>query len=541
MKRFSLFALVLLLPLMSQAQDIELELYVDGLNFPVDLANAGDGRFFVVERLGRIIVIDENGNKLSTPFLDLGSQINSSPNERGLLGLAFHPDYSNNGFFYVNYTRSDGDTRVSRFSVDANDPNVADPNSEEIIIEIEQPEWNHNGGDLNFGADGYLYIGMGDGGFGGDPDNYGQNRQSLLGKMLRIDISTTPYTIPADNPFVNDDETLDEIWALGLRNPWRFSFDRETNDMWIGDVGQQIWEEIDFQPADSPGGENYGWRCYEGDNPFNTSGCGPATDYVMPAHDYSHSGLHCSVTGGYVYRGCDQYSLQGMYIYGDYCSGRIWGITPDGSGGWTNEEVANYGGPGFSISSFGEDENGELYLVNMGGFTPNQGEIYRVVEADASTFVIATNNMNDVLIAPTGFTTYQWNLNGNPIASETGTTIVPDATGDYTVTMTTDQGCSYTTEVFSFIVSQDELDVLETIQLNPNPFTERIDITISVNAPSQLQLQLLDVQGQVLRSEKHQVNGEMSLSWGMESLPVGVYFLNLSNEDGSVVRRIVKQ
>ena len=233
---------------MNADAQLVLESVATGFSQPVDIANAGDDRLFIVERAGRIRIIAD-GAVLPTPFLNISSQVNNSPNERGLLGLAFHPDYETNGYFYVNYTISNGDTRVSRFSV-ANDPNTADPGSEMVILEVDQPEWNHNGGCLKFGPDGYLYIGVGDG--GGFNDNHGpigngQNTQTLLGKMLRIDVDNgTPYSIPASNPFVGNDNVLDEIWAIGLRNPWRFSFDSETGDLWIGDVGQNIWEEIDF-------------------------------------------------------------------------------------------------------------------------------------------------------------------------------------------------------------------------------------------------------------------------------------------------------
>ena len=329
----------------------------------MDITHAGDERLFVVERAGRIKIIIDGSIHINN-FLDITSKVNDNPNERGLLGLAFHPDYFSNGYFYVNYTMNNGDTRISRFSV-ANDPNTADPNSEMVIMEIDQPEWNHNGGGIKFGPDGYLYIGTGDGGSGGDPwgpIGNGQNTQTLLGKMLRIDVNNgSPYSIPPTNPFVGNNDVLDEIWAIGLRNPWRFSFDKETGDLWIGDVGQNVWEEIDFQPANSTGGENYGWKCYEGTHNFS-SNCGTATNFVDPVHDFSHGNFeHCSVTGGFVYRGCENPDFVGHYIYTDFCSGVFWSLVPDGNGGWTNTQIANYGG--YDISTFGEDVNGELYVA----------------------------------------------------------------------------------------------------------------------------------------------------------------------------------
>ncbi|GJM33032.1 MAG: hypothetical protein DHS20C18_20330 [Saprospiraceae bacterium] len=338
------------------------------------MTNAGDERLFVIEQAGIIKIIDGDGQVLPTPFLDIDSRVNSQSNERGLLGLAFHPNYAENGYFYVNYTQNSGDTRLSRFQVSADDPNQADPDSELIMLTADQPFSNHNGGHVAFGPDGFLYTGLGDGGSGGDPNNNGQNRLTFLGKMLRIDVDNgDPYTIPADNPFAEDDFTLDEIWALGLRNPWRFSFDRETGDLWIGDVGQGAWEEIDFQPANSTGGENYGWRCYEGNTAYNLSQCTGINDLTGPIHVYENgSNLGCSVTGGYVYRGSEFPKLTGFYLYTDYCSGRIWTLFQNENGVWHNEELLNANNNIFA--SFGEDQNGELYLVGR------NGTIYKIVE-----------------------------------------------------------------------------------------------------------------------------------------------------------------
>jgi len=259
---------------------IGLEEFASGFTRPVDIAHADDSRLFVVEQAGYIYVVDELGTVSPAPFLDINTLVRSSGNEQGLLGLVFHPNYATNGFFYVNYTRNDGDTRISRFNVSRTDPNNAVPTSEMVLLTISQLFGNHNGGDLNFGPDGYLYIGLGDGGSGGDPQNNAQDSSTYLGKMLRIDVDGgSPYAIPSGNPFVSYSSTLDEIWAFGLRNPWRFSFDRLTGDLWIADVGQNVLEEINFQPANSGGGENYGWRCYEGNSLFNGSDCEPMADY----------------------------------------------------------------------------------------------------------------------------------------------------------------------------------------------------------------------------------------------------------------------
>ncbi len=354
--------------------ELEFQSYITDLSSPVDIANAGDGsgRLFIVEKGGTIKIIQAGA--LVGDLLDISSKV-STGGEQGLLGLAFHPDFSTNNYFYVNYTNTQGTTVVSRFTIMAGSPNSADPNSELIILTISQPYGNHNAGDVEFGPDGYLYITSGDGGSGNDPQNNSQNGLSLLGKILRIDVDgSAPYTIPADNPFVGDPNIRDEIWALGLRNPWRFSFDRQTGDLWIGDVGQNRREEIDFQPASSSGGENYGWRCYEANLPNNTSNCGPMSSYVFPVFDYGRSNATGgqSVTGGYVYRGNNHPGLQGLYIFCDFASNNCWTLEPDGSGGWTAVRFGNTTAQ--SISTFGEDENGELYAANY------DGTIYEVID-----------------------------------------------------------------------------------------------------------------------------------------------------------------
>ena len=277
MQKFSIFFLIatffsVILP---AQPTVDLELFADGFSSPVDITNAGDERLFVVEKSGRIKIVLPDGTVLPTPFLNINPIVGSAGSEQGLLGLAFHPNYASNRYFFVNYTNNSGDTEIARYETDPANLNQALSNSGTVIMTIDQPFNNHNGGDIAFGPDGYLYIGMGDGGSGGDPGDRSQDPQELLGKMLRIDVDNgSPYGIPPDNPFINDTTVLDEIWAIGLRNPWRYSFDRETGDLWMGDVGQNEREEIDMQLASSTGGENYGWRCYEGDLPFNTSGCG---------------------------------------------------------------------------------------------------------------------------------------------------------------------------------------------------------------------------------------------------------------------------
>ena len=347
---------------------ISLAVVARGFASPVHVTHAGDGsgRIFVVEQAGRIRIFDK-GAVLPVPFLDLASLIPPrlvAGGEQGLLSVAFPTGFAAKRYFYVNYTRTpDGATVVARYRVSAGDANVADPASEEVLLTIPQPFVNHNGGQLAFGPDGYLYVGMGDGGSGGDPMNHGQSPGTLLGKLLRIDVESgvQPYRVPPDNPFLLSAGFLPEIWALGVRNPWRFSFDRVTGDLYIGDVGQGNFEEIDFQPAGDLVGRNYGWNIMEGDScyPPGTVGCN-RTGLALPVFVYDH-GLGCSVTGGHVYRGSAFPSLQGVYLFGDLCSTRIWGIRKNGVA-WDNAVLAE--NTGLTITTFGEDEAGNVYVVN---------------------------------------------------------------------------------------------------------------------------------------------------------------------------------
>ena len=353
-----------------------------GLSRPLFVTSPpGDtARLFIVEQHTARIKILTGGSILPTPFLDINDLVINTGNERGLLGLAFHPNYASNGFFFVNYVDNSGNTVIARFQV-SGDPNVAYHDSQFILLTISQPYTNHKGGMLAFGPyDGYLYISLGDGGSGGDPENRAQDDGQLLGKMLRIDVdSGLPYGIPPDNPFVGPGLPLDEIWAKGLRNPWRFSFDRLTGDLCIADVGQDLYEEIDFQPASSNGGENYGWRLMEGNHCYNPPvNCDPG-GLTYPIYEYSHGGspFRCSVTGGYVYRESAIPDLQGTYFFGDYCSGQIWSFRYDGINvnDFTERTSQLAPGGGLSIdeiSSFGEDAVGNLYIVDL------DGEVYKI-------------------------------------------------------------------------------------------------------------------------------------------------------------------
>ena len=385
MNKFKLLILIILFSNFSFSQSVILESFGPSFSSPVEIKNAGDERLFVVEKSGKIKILNPDGSVNSTPFLNIEDRVSTNANERGLLGLAFHPNYPENPFFFVNYTNNSGDTTISKFSV-STDENIANE-SETVLLVINQPYGNHNGGCINFGPDGNLYIGMGDGGSGGDPQNYSQSTGSLLGKMLRINVNSGAYSIPENNPYG------DEIWSVGLRNPWKFSFDSENGNLWIADVGQNEFEEINMV-ENNPANVNYGWRCYEGDEPYNMSGC-PDNGLTFPVATYSHynSGdFKCSITGGYVYRGNQISGLNGIYFFADYCSGEIGMLSTEDNSNWEmNLTFPNING---SWVSFGEDISGELYIVSI------NGGIYKIIDAALSQNELTLNN---VIIYPNPF------------------------------------------------------------------------------------------------------------------------------------------
>jgi glucose/arabinose dehydrogenase len=342
--------------------DIELREVADGFGMPVHLtAPEGDERLFIVEKVGRIRIVD-GGQVLAADFLDISALV-SNGGEQGLLSLAFHPDYSTNGYFYVYYTDVNGETRVVRYTV-SGDRNVGDAGSAKLILTVDQPYANHNGGLITFGPDGMLYVGLGDGGSGGDPDNNGQDLGTLLGSLLRIDVDGgDPYAIPADNPFVNNASAMDEIWAYGLRNPWRYSFDRIDGLIYIADVGQNTWEEVNVQSAEL-GGVNYGWRIMEGNSCYNSSTCNSG-GLVTPVVQYANGVDGCAIVGGFPYRGTAIAGRAGTYFYSDNCSGWIRSLLLD-AGQATEETEWDVGNIG-SVLSFGEDGFGELYVLTAGG------------------------------------------------------------------------------------------------------------------------------------------------------------------------------
>ncbi len=352
------------------ALEIEVEPLVAGLEQPLLATGSGDGSgdLFVAEKTGRLLVVRDGAPEV---FLDLRDAV-STESERGLLGVAFPGGYAEHGRFYVSYTDRDGASVVSRFERTGA---AADRASERVVIRVPQPYANHNGGHIAFGPDGYLYASFGDGGSGGDPLGSGQDLTTLLGAMLRIDVGegpggpaelgSLPYVVPPDNPFTGREDALDEIWSYGLRNPWRFSFDRETGDLWIGDVGQNAVEEIDFQPAESRGGENWGWNLFEGTSPYppDRQVTEDLDGFAWPIVEYRHP-IGRSVTGGYVYRGEEFPAMRGVYLYGDYVSGRIWGLVRAADGSAENRELLE---TDLAVVSFGETDDGELLVIDFGG------------------------------------------------------------------------------------------------------------------------------------------------------------------------------
>ncbi|GJM44663.1 MAG: hypothetical protein DHS20C21_15050 [Gemmatimonadota bacterium] len=487
---------MLSIPLLADPAESALttERVASGLTRPV-YVTAPDGdldRLFIVEKLGRIKIL-KGGSVLTRPFLDIQTLVDETFNEQGLLGLAFDPDYDTNGYFYVYFIYDPPGagldrSRIMRFTA-SSDPDSADAASGHEVFRKPQDDWNHNGGQIDFGPDGYLYIGLGDGGGGGDQPNNAQNGQEYLGKMLRIDPhgddfpgdANNNYAIPPTNPFVGNAGFLDEIWAYGLRNPYRWSFDRLTGDMYIGDVGQQTWEEVSFQPAASTGGENYGWRCWEGTHSYNQNPpCSPTV--VWPIREYSHSqdGFSCSITGGYVYRGADIPSLQGTYFYADYCSNQIYSFDYT-SGSLTNltnrtAELDPPGAPSIAaISGFGEDAAGELYIVEL------NGEVFKILQ---------------------------------------------DPTDVPSVERPTKFGLRST---------------------GPNPFRDATDLTLAIERPGHVDVAVYDSSGRLMRrllSGSHSA-GLVPVHWDgtnaeLQSVPSGVYFVRAASGDRSSTVRVTR-
>lgn len=437
------------------SQNIGLQSFATGFSSPLEITHAGDSRLFIVQKGGLIRILNANGTINPTPFLNVSSLISTSGNERGLLGLAFHPNYATNGLFFINYTNLSGNTIIARYSV-SSDPNIANTNGL-ILMTINQPYSNHNGGTLKFGPDGYLYIGMGDGGSAGDPENRAQNINQNLGKMLRIDVNsnTSPfYSIPPTNPYVNISGN-DEIWAIGLRNPWKFSFNRITGDLWIADVGQSAVEEVNRILSPLPNsGLNFGWRCYEGNAVYLNSGCAPASTMVFPFTQYPRSGGACSITGGYTYTGTTYPNFQNKYFYADYCDNRIRMVDAAG-----NVIISNsFSGNGFA--TFGEDSNGELYVAGI-----NSGTIFKIIDTTLSNADFDYSNISVIKNSTRGLFTIinATNINSFQIFDVTGKQMFSSfgnnndeqildlrsfSNGIYFIKMELNTGLSYQTKIY---------------------------------------------------------------------------------------------
>jgi glucose/arabinose dehydrogenase len=455
MKKIFLFNF-LILSVLGYSQTISLQSFGTGFVSPVEITNAGDSRLFVVQKGGLIRILNADGTVNATPFLNLSAFV-STNSERGLLGLAFHPNYATNGYFFVNYTNLAGNTVIARYTVNASNPNIANT-TETILMTITQPFANHNGGTIKFGPDGYLYIGMGDGGSGGDPGNRAQNINENLGKMLRIDVNTSTapfYSSPNSNPYVGVAGN-DEIWAIGLRNPWKFSFNRLNGDLWIADVGQDAIEEINKVVSPLPNsGINFGWRCYEGNSTYNNSGCAPSSTMRFPFIQYARFGGACSVTGGYFYSGSAYPNFQNKYFFTDYCDNKIRMV--DNAGVITT--TASFSGNNFV--TFGEDVNGELYIAGI-----TSGTVYKIIDSSLSQpnfetngFSLYPNPAKGYFVIKSAATNLATNIDvfdisgkllfSRKLTSNTENLIDTNllSKGMYLVTVETTNGTNYTTKV----------------------------------------------------------------------------------------------
>ncbi len=531
------FWLPLIATTLASAQDpvtIGLEDHATGLSSPVDIVHCGDERLFVVEQSGVIRIVSPTGEVSAVPFLDIADRVNDGGGEQGLLGLAFDPGYAENGRFYVYYIAgtAEGTSRLSRFRVTDN-PDVADPASEEILYTVEQPAANHNGGDLAFGPDGYLYISFGDGGSGNDPWNNGQTLTNVLGDILRIDVSgETGYTIPADNPWVGvGNDTLPEIWASGLRNPWRMGFDALTGDLWIGDVGQNQREEIDFWPAGNNSGPNFGWRCYEGEiaTPGINDDCPSPEAFVAPVSTHAHGDGWCSIIGGRVYRGTEFPRLQGLYIYTDYCVTPYFAIRRDDAGEWERFQVRSTNG-GAGTSAIGENSAGELFVANV-----NTGTVRRIVDQCPMPAPVITPNGDQLISTPAD--SYTWYLDGEAIPGAETQVFVPTQAGSYYVVGGFGAGCELTSAPIT--VLETSISTHQAIAVTVVPVPAREWFTIDHIPSATARIELLDLIGKCVHSEG--VSGAVRMVLDVAHFRNGSYVIRLMDRAGAVLQQLPVQ
>jgi glucose/arabinose dehydrogenase len=530
----------------AQNPNLTFTLFSNGkLDSITGIVNAGDNRMFVVEQQGYIRILDSVGDVMSKPFLDIADEVGTMGNEEGLLGLAFSPNYKTNDYFFVYYTDPYNHIHIARFQVSSTNADSAIKSSEDTVLIVNHnPYQNHNGGNIAFGPDGYLYAGLGDGGYSsnGDPFNRAQNTDTLLGKMLRLDVSSLPYKIPPTNPFADGINGRPEIWAYGLRNPWCWSFDRLTADLWIGDVGQDLWEEVDFQPANDTGGENYGWRCYEGDAEYDYSLCSANTNFTFPVDTYAHSNSNgCCIIGGYVYRGAQYKSLFGKYLHSDLCSGRFWSIK-DSAGIFKTTILNNF--TANQITKFGQDIYGELYVGLR-----EPGLVYKI--GDTACAPVAFISFNDTVFVDTNGTisalygqglTYQWEFNNRAIIGN-GNTVVADSAGTYTVIVTNGKCSSSASVSVELVTGINNPQTFKNLQIVPNPNAGAFDLKVSVPGSLSSTISIYDVLGRPLLTENTVFNGgKNTIHINGGNLSQGIYFLKINSQKGeSVIKFVVAE
>lgn len=540
MKR-SLFALSVGLPVLLSAQvlnkpKVALRNWATGFTQPVAITNCGDSRLFVVEKAGRVRIVSDSMQVVAQPFLDISDHVNSVGNEQGLLGLAFPQNYADSGYFFVYYIfgPGNGTSRVSRFRVTA-DPDSADAASEQVIYSWPQPYTNHNGGDIHFGPDGYLYVGFGDGGSGYDPEQNGQDYTEPLAGMIRIDVSDpdTTYTIPPSNPFATStSDTLPEVWATGLRNPWRWGFDRLTGDLWIGDVGQDTWEEVDFWPAGDNSCPNFGWRCREGfiaTPTINQANCLAASAYVEPQAAFAHAGQGwCSVIGGRVYRGEWYPHHAGHYIFTDYCAGDLLTFA---AGSMTDvDTMLLTSTAGFAVIA--EDSAGQLYVGNQ-----LNGQVKKIYDPCPMGDPTITSQ-GDTALAATEANSYQWYMDGAPIQGATAQIYVPEATGNYQVVCNFGSPCSLISDTLLFIFDGMNDPAMGHLRLYPQP--ARDEVVLERQSTEASTVELADGIGRVVVVARW-AEGQTRMHIAVGQLPNGLYSVRslAGNDAGTLSGRML--
>ena len=534
------FSLIILgcTPALSQSE-VELKPWGQSFDQPIDLIPWIDDDFILIEKAGKVKTIDQDGNQLAE-ILDISDLIARDGGERGLLGIAIHPGYPDTPYIYLNHTNESNNTAVVRYVFDPESTSI-DPSTRKVLLRVDQPYSNHNGGCIVFGPDGYLYIGMGDGGSAGDPENRAQDLLSLLGKMLRIDVDNgDPYVIPEDNPFKDLDNAQPEIWSYGWRNPWRFSFDRMTGDMWVGDVGQNAVEEVSFEKADTTGGLNYGWRCFEGDEAYDQSGeCdGP---FVGPMITRDHSTGDRSITGGYRYRGPVE-ELHDRYFFADYVSGNIYmAFLSDSDEDFPEVDSISTIDNKNSIASFAQDKEGNLYALSL------SGQIYKFFLTCETSVPELRENASIAdsvwLETDSSYQQYIWYYNQESDQKSDFTAVdttdhnafSPQESGNYYVTVIDSNGCRGDSDILSFVLSSSNAVEFYDINIFPNPATNYLTIR-TAEALSGASIEIRDSRGQLMRKVRAALPGSISL----HNLPTGMYFLKFLAGQKAYVTKIFK-